>query len=136
MTTVRRLLALTSLALALALGACGGDDEGSDTDQVTAAIEDSYAAFAEGDAEAFCDTLSPDYLADFKDYWGGCDTETLESVGGEVGGEDTAALESPEISDVDIEGDTAQTTVNGEDLEVVNVDGEWKLDDFDVPGSE
>ena len=35
-----------------------------------------------------------------------------------------------------VEGDTAEATVNGEDLELIDVDGEWKLDDFDVPGGE
>jgi len=129
----RSLIPATLLAVALALGACG---EESDTDQVTEAIEDSYAAFLEGDAEAFCDTLSADYLADFKDYWGGCDDETLDSIRDEVADGGSEALESPEIGDVQIESETADATVNGEDLELVDVDGEWKLDDFDVPGGE
>ena len=134
---MRRFLASAALlALGLALGACGDDSGGgSPTEQVTEAIESSYAAFAEGDAEAFCDSLTPDYLGDFKDYWDGCDEATLDEINEDVV-DDPDALENPEISDVEVEGRNADATVNGDDLEVIEVDGEWKLDDFDVPGGE
>jgi ketosteroid isomerase-like protein len=121
------------VALALALGACGGD---SDEDQVSEAIENSYSAFAEGDAEAFCDTLSPDYLADFEDYYEGCDSRVLDGVREQAPSPEEDILEAPEITDVQIDGETASATVNGESLELVRVEGEWKLDDFDVPGGE
>ena len=127
-----RLLPVTALALALALGACG---EKSDADQVTEAIEDSYGAFAEGDADAFCASLTPDYLADFKDYWDGCDAATLERINAKVVN-DADALEDPDVSEVDVKGRNADAIVNGEDLEINKIDGVWKLDDFDVPGGE
>jgi len=134
---LRRLLPAAALALALTLGACGGDDGGSggsDTDEVTEAIETSYAAFANLDIETFCGTLSPDYLADFEDARGACDMENVEPLLAEVSDSDVQALKNPEISDVQVDGDTATATVNGDDVELVDVDGEWKLDDFDIPG--
>jgi hypothetical protein len=132
-----RLVSLAALALALMLGACGGDeDSSSDKEQITKVINDSYAAFADGDAEAFCATLSPDYLKDFKDYYGGCDTKTLKKIKSEIPDSDLATLGSPKISHVTVEEDSAEATVNGEDLELTVVYDEYYLDDFDVPGGE
>ena len=134
---VRRILPAAAIAAALALGACGGDDGGSggsDTDEVNAAIETSYAAFADLDIETFCDSLSPDYLADFKDARGNCDLENVEPLLSEVSDSDVKAFKDPEISDVQVDGDTATATVNGDDVALVDVDGEWKLDDFSIPG--
>lgn len=70
-----------------------------------------------------------------KDYWDGCDEATLDRIKGDVV-DNAEALESPEISDVEVEGRNADATMNGGDLEVIEVDGGWKLDDFDVPGGE
>lgn len=97
-------------------------------------IEDTYAAYADGDAETFCGNLSSDYLPDFEDYYGqGCEEE-VAAAQGSLSEDAIGQLESPEVTDVQIDGEVAQTTTNGDDLEVVNEDGEWKLDDFDVPG--
>jgi hypothetical protein len=45
------------------------------------------------------------------------------------------ALESPEIGAPKVKGDEAYPEVNGDGLEMVREGGEWKLDDFDLPGS-
>ena len=126
-------LACVAAAGALAAAGCG---EGSDEDQITSVIEDTYAAYGEGDAETFCGNLSSDYLPDFEDYYGQDCEAVVTAAAPALSEEQLSVLESPDVSDITIEGDVAQTTTAGEDLEVVSEDGEWKLDDFDVPDRE
>jgi hypothetical protein len=128
---------LVPFALAVAIAGCGGGGEDApagDEDQVVAAIETAYAAFAEGDAEAFCAQLTADYRADFEDYYGPCEPATLEKAARGLGEAERAALADPEIGRVRIEGDSAYPDVNGDGLEVVRDGGAWRLDDFDLPG--
>lgn len=113
--------------------ACGSK---SDEDKARSAIEDAYSAFAAGDAEAFCEQLSSEYRADFEDYYGKCENDTIEGLLNDLDEDAIGQLESPDISELAVDGDSAEATVNDDDLEVVNEGDDWRLDDFDIPGGQ
>ena len=131
MADVRRLGALVVIVVAgLALGACGDSDE----DQIKSQIEDAYTAFADGEAEDFCNKLTADYRPDFEDYYGPCTEDTLKKVTGSLTDDQKEQLADPSVTEIKIDGEQADATINGEeDLEVIKEDSEWKLDDFDPP---
>jgi hypothetical protein len=132
-------LAVLGLGLGLLIAGCGGggasDKPASPEDQVKAVITDAYGAFAKGDAATFCGKLSADYRKDFDDYYGQCNESTINGIVAKLPEEGKKALESPQIGAFKVKGDEAYPEVNGDGLEMVKEDGEWKLDDFDVPGS-
>jgi hypothetical protein len=135
---VRRLSMLLAGAVLLLAGCGGGggsDKPASDEDQVKAAITGAYSAFAKGDADGFCNKLSADYRKDFDDYYGECNADTINGIVAKLPEEGRKALESPQIGAAKISGDEAYPEVNGDGLEMVKEGGEWKLDDFDLPGS-
>ena len=132
----RLAIGAAAVALALPLAGCGGDDEepASDEDQITEVVQETYAAYGEGDGETFCANLSAEYLPDYEDYYGsgeGSCEETVAAVPDELTAEQLGELEEVEVTDVEVEDGEAYPTVFGEGLEVVDEDGEWKLDDFD-----
>jgi len=58
---LRSRLAPGTAALALAFAGCGGDDSGdgepaSDEEQITAVVQETYAAYGDGDGETFART--------------------------------------------------------------------------------
>jgi hypothetical protein len=123
--------------MALAVAGCGSDEESepaSDEDQIVEVVQETYAAYGEGDGETFCANLSSDYLPDYEDYYGdgsGTCEESVSSAPDGLSGEQLAELEEVEVTDVEVEDGEAYPTVFGEGVEVVEEDGEWKLDDFD-----
>ena len=122
---------IVGLTLAAGVFGCGESDE----DKARSAIEDTYQAFAKVDVEKFCDGLSSDYRPDFEEYYEGkCDEPTIQKALRTASGPGADRIGDPDISKVTINGDEAEAEVNGDDLELVKEDGEWKLDDFDVPG--
>jgi hypothetical protein len=131
-------LAMLGSVVVLLVAGCGGggsDKPASNEDQIKAAITGAYSAFAKGDAAGFCDKLSADYRKDFDDYYGECNADTINGIVAKLPEEGKKALESPQIGDLQIKGDQAYPEVNGDGLEMVKEGGEWKLDDFDLPGS-
>jgi hypothetical protein len=137
-----RRVSVLVVGAALALGGCGDSDPGKPAtpeDQVRATIQSAYTAFAKADADGFCGRLSSDYLPDFEEYYEGkCEAATIQAILGQLDSTQKESLEKPEIGAVKIESDgkSAYPDVNGEGLEVVKEGGEWKLDDFDLPGGE
>ena len=134
-----RKLSLAAALCAVALAGCGGGGGGggSDSDQIKAAIDDAYGAFADGDAKKFCDALTADYRADFEENYGPCEDATLDKANASLPPEAKKMLEDPEIGElhIDKKDKSAYPDVNGDGLEMEQEAGEWKLDDFDLPGS-
>ena len=133
-----RKLSLTVGICALALTGCGdGGGGGSDSDQIKSVIKDAYGAFADGDAKKFCDKLTVAYREDFEDYYGPCEDATLDKVNASLSPEAKKMLEDPSIGTfkVDKGYKSAYPEVNGDGLEIKQEQGEWKLDDFDLPES-
>jgi hypothetical protein len=132
---MRRSLLAAGLALALAGGACGEQD---DPERIGATYDDLRAAVAERDAGAVCDLLGPrarrqvrgiGHLLQFD-----CAPavepllQTLTADGGSP-----AIAREGEVVDVEMRiGAVVEIAVDGERLRVPFVveDGEWKLDSF------
>jgi ketosteroid isomerase-like protein len=123
----RTWLVISAVGLLSLAGGCGGSAE----DQIRSTIQEAYAAFADGDAAAFCEHLTADFRADFEDNYGPCEDATLDEA--LAAGVDAEALRNPEIGTITVEDDAAYPDVNGEGLEVELEDGKWRLDDFDPP---
>jgi hypothetical protein len=128
------------VGLAIAVAGCGSGGNGgkpaSDADQIKAAITGAYSSFAKADAAGFCGRLTAGYLKDFEQYYAGkCDAGTLQNILSKIPEEGKQALASPQIGALKISGNDAYPEVNGSGLEMLKEGGEWKLDDFDVPGS-
>jgi len=95
----------------------------SDTGSDEAAVEQVVADFGLAEGSAACDFVSQEYLATIGGE-SGCDKEFAEAVGVKY-----------EISNVQVTGDTATAQAATEDqkvafeleLELVLVDGEWKI---------
>lgn len=104
---------------------CGGDSSSSDEDQIQE-LADSYSQAAlDGDYAAACETFSREAIARIEELsqFDGC--EDFASVGlGTLTDEQKAELS--ELSDIQVDGDTA--TAEGRDGTVtfVKEDGEWK----------
>ena len=133
-----RKLALFLLVGAAALGTlgiagCGGGD--SDEDQINETIE---TAFTSDDPE-LCDSITQDLLEELTSETG---EEALQQCEEQVG--ETEPNESVEISEVNVEGDTATATfeaVGGDspghvEATLVKEDGDWKFDEVDFESTD
>lgn len=115
-------------AAALALGACGGDDE--ETTEATAPapeeeVEQVVADFGSAQGSDACDFVSQSYL-DSLGGVSGCDKEFAEAVAVDY-----------EISDVQVDGTSATATAETDDqtvaFELVQEDGEWRISSAGPP---
>ena len=126
---MKRFVAATGITAALiAIGAtgCGGDS--SDTSSGPASPEDvalSYwNAYAEGDGAGMCDEMS----ADFFGTAGADSCAQTAAVLAERGD-----MDSPEVTDSQVNGETAKVTVTGSQgvtyvTDMLQEDGEWRVD--------
>lgn len=147
MGRIRTLLAATLIGGSLVLAACGGDSS-SDEDAVAAVAEQFAQAGAANDYATFCDLLAEGARAQIE--------ESDRSLAGDVPEEErcTAILEavetdSPqpdtetEVTDVQVDGDTAQADVTNTfpDIDPVSrtlqmqkqESGEWLIVDYGGP---
>ena len=133
MRAPKLLLLVGMLALPFALAACGGDNNGSsaDEDQITAAIT---RAATSGDPAACTEAQTVKF-----------DEQTNEPAKGQAAvrqcektAKDTAA-EKVEITDIQVDGDTATAKAKATgsifdgqtlDIALVKENGQWKLDEF------
>ena len=128
-------IAVAAVTVAL-LGAagCGSDDSGgstesgpSDEEQIQAVAENYSQAALDGDAAAACDLFSEAALEELNnsEEFESCE-EVVETGFGIL--DDSQKKEIAEISNIQVDGDTA--TAEGRDGEVslVRENGEWKLE--------
>ncbi len=124
----RSFCAGVAIALALAVGACGGGDEESDEDAVREAFETRAEAVASGDVEAYCEGFSDaelDRTGISLDDCLGLEADSLE--------DETAA--DATITSISIEGDEATIEYeladgSKETGTIVEEDGDWKVSDL------
>ncbi|HRV60339.1 MAG: hypothetical protein KDB54_09360 [Solirubrobacterales bacterium] len=124
-----KLFAVTAIAFAV-LGAagCSGRDSGSGEDeaQITK-VAQLYAQTAEDhDYAATCRLFTPDSLARIKQLkvFGSC--EHLMKAGlGALSKEEIQKLD--DLTDLQVDGDTATAQARGETINFEKVNGEWKL---------
>jgi hypothetical protein len=116
-------------AAALALGACGGDDEEATTEATAPApeeeVEQVVADFGQAEGADACDYVSQSYLDQLGGV-SGCDKEFAEAVAVDYA-----------ISDVQVDGTTATATAETDDqtvaFELVDEEGEWKISSAGPP---
>jgi hypothetical protein len=124
------------LGAALSLSACGGGGGGDDSSEVSDTITTYLSAIASGDGDEACEQLTSSEAAKvFQEATSalpelratGCAdalTKLSESIGGE-----RKVLESAEVTDVKIDGDTATAGVVGGSAtaDLTKVDGTWLI---------
>ena len=125
-------LMFAAILAALALAACGGDDGGSeDEDQITEAIEKSAT---EADASACTELQTQNFVEQTS---GAKGEEAVERC--REGQQEEPLAESVDVSDIEIDGDSATAVaalnggfIDGQSLELglANEDGQWKLDEL------
>ncbi len=127
----RRLLPLIlALVVSLALGACGGDEDGGDEGEITEVIEQAETT----DDRANCTELMTQNFVEQREFESGEQAvRNCELAEGE--GEDPA--DSVEVSNISVEGDaaTADVSYDGGDLDgstatlsLLKESGQWKID--------
>ena len=127
-----------ALAAALLAGVAlvaGCDPSNSEDDRVRDAIGSTLAGLASGDADVFCPTLA-DAAAEqtfVEDFGGPCDQERVEEILGDHTPEQRERLLDPQIAVIKIKDETAGSTVNGEYMQMREVDGEWRLSTYEIP---
>ena len=106
------------LSSAIALSACGG---GGDSDNVSQTLQTYLAALAQGNGKEACDQMTGDqarrmlqeaaaFLPELQPT--SC-ADALSKLGGSLGGEETEALESAEVTNMKIDGDSATAELVG-----------------------
>jgi hypothetical protein len=134
MAKARLLAAVTATALlaAVALAACGGSDDSSsaDQDQITQAIN---AAATSGDPSACTQYQTQNFLDQTNDSKGQAAVKECQQDA------DSTAAESVDVSDIEVDGDTATAKAaatgsifDGQTLDIglVKEGDQWKLDEF------
>jgi hypothetical protein len=134
----RPLTLLTIAATALAAAGCGGDGGGGGTDaEVRKAVEDYLTALAAGNGRRACDQLTPGaqkeaveiVTAAFADS-GDIDCEqAIEELSRDAGQDTKRTILNPEVSEVEVDGDTATARVKGlsEPARLSRVGDGWKV---------
>jgi ketosteroid isomerase-like protein len=151
---VRKWPTAVLLAFTLALGACGGDDDKksesaatptatatptptptpTDEENIQALVEDFSAALLGTDGETACDLLTDDAIKDLTP--GGDRNGCVEAIdaAGEATEENRKQLENPQVTDLQVDGDSATALVETEGNDDMTrtkfkrVEGEWKID--------
>jgi len=120
--------AAVAAVAALGFGGCGGGDE-SPEDTVSA----FYTAVGEGDFEGVCDRLSEGAIQATIDEEGAESCEEAAETSLEGAEEASALLDQIEVGEASIDGEsgTVEITLEGQTdtVNVVQEDGEWKVDD-------
>jgi len=123
----RSLLAIVGASLLITSG-CGGGDDSSDETGVTEAIEGFVTALETGDPSAACASLAAATLEDLE-VADSCDEVMTEAIA--LLDEKQVDIPDYEITDVTIDGDTAEATLISDATEdtvpLVKEDGEWLL---------
>lgn len=117
-TGFRSAAVVASICLALGAAACGGDDGGSDEDQVR-----ELAGQLLDNDPAVCDKATDKFL----DRLGGSKKECEE------GAEDSDKVDS-DVKEVKIDGNEATASIEGErdgTINFVKEDGDWKIDSIE-----
>lgn len=130
-----KVLVAASVSVAvLALAGCGGGDSNDAADQqAIESVASQYASTAaDGDFAATCKLFTPDSLARIEKLkvFGSCQELMKAGLGSLPEGE---IEKLGEISDLQVDGDTATAQSRGETIKFRKIDGEWKLDVSD-PG--
>jgi len=145
--SLKRLLTLSACVIAtLALLAGCGDDEGSDSGGASDSIEvsadatptevyqDFMASVAGGDSDTACELLSPAGLKQVEQASiGGTCNDWVSEVESVLTPAYKKALENAQVSDEQIQGETATLEVKDPvlelplEVELEQVDGAWKL---------
>lgn len=119
----RRLVTVLVAALALAAAGCGDDEPTPE-----AALESFVQAIREADPSAACDLLGDQALTDLE-VAGSC--EKVMGEGMDLIAEKDVEIPDYEITDVSVDGDTAEATLRSDAtnavVPLVREDGEWKL---------
>lgn len=123
---------LTALVLAAAvLGACGG---GGEEEDIEAVVSDFSAALLDTDGPKACALLTEAAIEELTQQPEVAACEKAVDGAGEPTDDDRENLEDPEVTDIEVDGDTAtaQVTATGEEGEsrtrFRRVDGDWKID--------
>lgn len=119
---------VVSVAL-LGVAGCGGSDSGSSSDDQAAieALASQYAQTAlDGDFAATCKLLTPESLKKIDDIkvFGSCEELMKTGLGGLP---DDEVKKLGEITNLEVNGDTATAEARGETVNFEKVNGEWKL---------
>ena len=128
-------VAVAAVLAAFALAACGGDDDGSseDEDQITAAIE---RAATSTDPAKCTEVETANFARQTDGEPGDSPEEAVERCQENA---DDAPADSVDVSDVEVDGDsaTAKALVNGSffdgqtlDLALIKQGDQWKLNEF------
>lgn len=133
------LVAVGLLIAALAMSACGGDDDSGDPGQSPDEVAKSFSvASAKGDGETACGLLTEEGKEATATGAGTASCEEAVSlIGEQVSEEGTDALEQVETATYQVIEETEETasvqaTAKGETpnapFKLVKVDGEWRID--------
>jgi len=113
---------MIGLSLGVSIG-CGGDEPSPE-----AALESFVDAIRDGDAPAACELLAEQALADL-DVAGSC--AEVMGEGMDLLAEKDVEIPDYEITDVTVDGDSAEATLRADATEdvvpLVLEDGEWKV---------
>lgn len=123
----RVVVAAVALALMGVVGCGGGDSAQSADDQAISRTAQLYAQSVEDqDFGATCALLTPDSLQRIKDLkvFGTCE-KMMKTGLGQLSPEEARKL--GELSDIQVDGDTASAQSRGETIDFKKIDGEWKL---------
>ena len=119
---------LAAIALTAALAGCGGGNGPED------AVNDFIAALKDKDAAKTCDLLAPDNQKMITDLNQGSCEDLMKEGLDSAGTDDALDNTNAKVKDSTVDGDKATVTVEADgetnDITVVKVDGEWKVDLF------
>lgn len=126
-------MVMACCAAAVALGACGGGDEGAVEDTVQTYL----SALANSDGATACDQLTGEaqreVVASMRAQLPELETTTCEDgltmLGANIGADEEGALADVEFESVVIDGDSATATPEAGtgEAELVKVDGRWLI---------
>jgi hypothetical protein len=122
------------IGAALALSGCGGNDHG----EIRAAIKGYLDAVAEGDGRRACTYLTENAqlgVFEFKFVHIAPDhpqEACAATVTRRAPTERASRLRGAAVNDIAVDGDRAEAKVDGHGVQLVRVDGAWKLNVFGV----
>ena len=120
----RMAVAVVAVAL-LGVAGCGGSDSGSDEEQIQALADQYEQAALDGDYSAACDTLSSEAMAQINDLQQFDSREELVEAGLSSLSE-SQKKELGNLSDIQVDGDTATAEGRDGQISFIKEDGEWK----------
>jgi hypothetical protein len=126
---------VVAIAIGVGIGLILGVGRTSESDKVSDAATSYLQAFANNDPQSLCADLSPTVLARMKAgqvFGGGSCEDTARKSIGQVPANQRAALKSPKISVVSIDGDKAAVSfspkLNGSsEMQLVKVGDNWRV---------